>query len=219
VLDAGAGTGLGSDALVAAGARPVALDAALAMVRWRSRDRPPAVVAEVGAVPLCTGCVDDVLAAFVLNHLTRPVEALCELARTVRPGGALLASTFSAAWRSPVRDRIDEVAVAHGWSIPGWYRQVREEISPLLGSAPAMAGAARSAGLSAVAVAEGPVDVGVDRPEQLVRYRLGQAQFAEHLRTLGADGVDRLRRAAVDAVAPVMEPYRPVVVHLVARVP
>ena len=82
-----------------------------------------------------------------------------------------------------------------------------------------MAGAAAAAGLWEVQVEEVAVDVGVHRPEELVAYRLGQAQFAEHLRTMTPEAAAHLRQDAVDAVAPVMEPYRPVVVLLAARVP
>ena len=219
VLDVGAGTGVGSEALVAVGARPIALDASWAMLAWRRGDRPPSVVADVGAVPLRRAAVDDVLAAFVLNHVGRPVDALRELARTVRPGGVLLASAFATTSSSPARDRVDEVAAAHGWSAPRWYRRLKEAITPLLGSAAAMAAAAVAAGLAEVTVDEATVDVGVHRPEQLVAYRLGQAQFAAHLRSMAPEAAADLRRAAVEAVAPLMEPYRPTVVLLVAQVP
>ncbi len=219
VLDVGAGTGVGSEALVEVGAHPVALDASWGMLAWRRGDRPPSVVADVGAVPVRSGAVDDVLAAFVLNHVARPVEALRELARAVRPGGVVLAAAFASTWRSPARDRVDEVAAAHGWAPPEWYRHLKEAITPLLGSEAAMTSAAEAAGLVEVAVDEATVDVGVHRPEQLVAYRLGQAQFADHLRSLAPDAEADLRRAAVEAVAPIMEPYRPAVVVLVARVP
>jgi hypothetical protein len=82
-----------------------------------------------------------------------------------------------------------------------------------------MGEAAAEAGLGEVAVAERPVDVGVDRAVQLVAYRLGQAPFAVWLDEIGPDRREGVRRAAVAAVGPDMQPYRPVVVFLVARVP
>ncbi|MFD2093118.1 class I SAM-dependent methyltransferase [Blastococcus deserti] len=90
VLDAGAGTGLGSAALAAAGARVVALDLSADMLSWQLGARPPAVVGDVTRLPLRDDAVDDVLAAFVLNHLVDPHAGLAELRRVTRPGGALL---------------------------------------------------------------------------------------------------------------------------------
>ena len=52
VLDLGAGTGAGSQALVEVGARPVALDVALGMLRHRATERPPAVVGDVNQLPV-----------------------------------------------------------------------------------------------------------------------------------------------------------------------
>jgi hypothetical protein len=90
--------------------------------------------------------------------------------------------------------------------------------APLLGDVPAMRAAARAAGLVDVAVTEHVADVGVERAEDLVDYRLGQAHVAGWLARLPDDGRAALRRAAIAAVAPVMEPYRPPVITLVARV-
>jgi cell division inhibitor SulA len=91
--------------------------------------------------------------------------------------------------------------------------------APRLGDVPAMAAAARAAGLETLAVTEHAADVGVERAEDLVAYRLGQAHVAAWLAGLGDDERAALHRAAVAAVAPVMEPYRPPVVTLVARTP
>ena len=45
--------------------------------------------------------VDNVVAAFVLNHLSDPMPALRELTRVTRPGGAVLATVYAASSRSP----------------------------------------------------------------------------------------------------------------------
>ena len=58
VLDAGAGTGAVSSAARAAGARVVATDVALDMLRHHRTARPPALAADVLALPLRDGCVD-----------------------------------------------------------------------------------------------------------------------------------------------------------------
>src|SRR5579859_2161306 len=170
VLDAGAGTGAVSSALAARDARTLATDLSAGMLAWNAAARPPCAVADIRALPLADGSVDDAIAAFVLNHLTDPVAGLAELARVTRPGGAVLATVFSNDRRSQARDRIDAAAQAAGWQAPAWYRQVKTVAVPLLGTAHGMAAAARSAGLSDVDAQERSVDVGVSQAHQLVHY-------------------------------------------------
>ena len=219
VLDAGAGTGLVSAALRAAGARPVAVDLSLDMLRWRQARRPPAVAADLGKLPLRTHAVDAALAAFVLNHLSDPGPALRELGRVTRPGGGVLATVYANSSRSVVRDRIDEVAIAHGFRWPEWYRQLKDVAAPLLGTADAMVGAASAAGLAAVRAEEYVADVGLDRADHFVDYRFGQAHCREWLAGLSLRDRKQLRTAAIAAIEPIMEPYRPRVVRLVAAAP
>lgn len=219
VLDVGAGTGVGSTALRASGARPIALDLSHDMLLWDRANRPPSAVADVLAVPVKDGGVDDVFASFVLNHVAEPIEGIRELARTARSGGAFLVSTYANESRSAARDCIDVVTSEHGWQAPDWYVRLKGAVAPLLGSGEAMEEAAANAGLVDVVVDEGPIDVGVHRAEQLVDYRLGQAHISEYLRTLPPDGQADLRAAAIAAVEPVMQPYCPIVVFLSARVP
>lgn len=219
VLDAGAGTGVASEALLAQGARPLAADFSFSMLSWDAPVRPPSAVADVTALPFSTRSVDGAVAAFVLNHLPRPGAGLAELKRVTRPGGSVLACVYSNRSRSPVRDRLDELAVARGWRVPSWYVDMKADVVPLLGGSEEMARAARAAGLDAVEVDECPVDVGVTAAEQLVEYRFGQAQFAEWLDGLGPARVATVKAEIAEGIRPVMEPYRPIVVFLVARVP
>lgn len=219
VLDAGAGTGLVSRELRARGARAVALDLSLDMLRWRAAERPPAVVGDARRLPLRTSSVDDALAAFVLNHLPDPQPALRELGRVVRAGGAILAAVYANSFVSPLRDRIDEVAFRHGFAYPGWYRSLKERIAPQLGTVDLMAAAARTAGLAVTDVREYTAEVGLDRADDLVDYRLGQAHCASWLATLDAAHRAQLRAEAIAAVEPIMQPYRPGVVRLVAAPP
>lgn len=220
VLDAGAGTGLASSALLAAGARPVAVDRSPAMLAWDAAARPPSAAGELEALPLRDDVLDDAVAAFVLNHVDDPGAALAELARVTRPGGAVLATTPAArtAHRA-VRDRVDAVVTDAGFTPPDWYAHLTTVQAPLLGDAAAVSATAHAAGLMDVTVTEHAADVGVERAEDLVDYRLGQAHVAAWLGRLTAPERAELRRAAVAAVAPVMEPYRPPVITLVARVP
>jgi ubiquinone/menaquinone biosynthesis C-methylase UbiE len=120
VLDAGAGTGAASSALNAQHARALATDLSAGMLAWDAAARPPCAVADIRALPLADGSVDDAVGAFVLNHLTDPVSGLAELARVTRPGGAILAAVFSNDSRSEARDRIDAIAQAAGWQVPAW---------------------------------------------------------------------------------------------------
>ena len=58
----------------------------------------------------------------------------------------MLAAVFSTTSGDPARDRIDTVAQDAGWQIPAWYTQLKTTAVPILGSATAMAAAARPAG-------------------------------------------------------------------------
>lgn len=216
VLDAGAGTGLGSAELARVGARPVAVDCSLGMLAWQRSVRPPAAVGDVTRLPLRDGAVDDVLAAFVLNHLGDPAAGLLELARVTWPGGALLASVYSTAHRSAARDLVDAVAHAHGFAFPDWYLALKANVFPLLGDAPAMARAAAANGWRVHDVVEQAVDVGVRTATDLVDYRFGQAMYAIWLAGLTLARRRAVRQAVIDAVTPVMQPYRPIVVLLAA---
>ncbi len=111
------------------------------------------------------------------------------------------------------------MADAAGWRAPGWYLEMKAAAVPVLGSAAAMTlAAAGIAGLVDPAVAERPVDVGVTRPKQLVDYRFGQAQFAIGLDQIGPTRAEMTRARAIDAIRPVMQPYKPIVVFLAAMV-
>ncbi len=79
-----------------------------------------------------------------------------------------------------------------------------------------MTAAARETGLTKITVNERPVDVGVTEPTQLVAYRFGQAPFTAWLESIGPAESRAVQHAAVQAIGPVMEPYRPIVVFLTA---
>jgi len=214
VLDAGAGTGCGSEALAACGAHALATDLSADMLHYRRGERPPSVVADISRLPMTSSSVDDAIAPFVLNHLARPERALAELGRVVRPGGAVLASVYANSSSSAARDRIDEVAQAFGFAFPDWYRELKETLAMAIGTAAALAAVGSAAGLR-VRVEEAAVDVGVHRADELVDYRLSQAQFTSWTASLTDERRRQVERAAVAAVEPVMEPYCPVVLFLV----
>ncbi len=96
VLDAGCGTGRAlpplraavgpSGVVLGADLTPAMLQAAVRAGRHRDGRL---MLADVAALPLRSGCLDAVFAAGLIAHLPRPVDNLRELARGVRPGGAL----------------------------------------------------------------------------------------------------------------------------------
>jgi ubiquinone/menaquinone biosynthesis C-methylase UbiE len=219
VLDVGAGTGVASAALAMAGAHPVAADLSRPMLAWRATDRPPAVVGDICALPFKDAGADDVVASFVLNHLVHPAAGLRELVRVTRPGGAVLACVFSNASQNDARDAIDRAAQEQGWRVPAWYIELKQTAVPLLGTTEDMERtAAQIPRLADIVVSEHRVDVGVNEPEQLVAYRLGQASFSDWLDQVEPEQRNEIRARLVEAIRPIMRPYRPLVVFLSALV-
>ena len=90
MLDLGAGTGLLTDVLLAAGHEVVAADPSPAMLD-QLRARHPGVPVHVGgaeAIPLPDGAVDAVVAGQAA-HWFDPEPAAAELRRVLRPGGVV----------------------------------------------------------------------------------------------------------------------------------
>jgi 2-polyprenyl-3-methyl-5-hydroxy-6-metoxy-1,4-benzoquinol methylase len=216
VLDTGAGTGAAGSVLAALGARVVETDLEPTMLDHARSGRPVAAAADVAALPFRSGVFDAAVAAFVLNHVADPAAGLAELARVTRRGGHVLASTFTAS-RSAAKVAFDDVARRHGWRPPGWHDVVSARQAAFGTIAHARA-AARQARIDDVAVTEAAVDVGVDDPELIVRYRLGMPQYAAWLGELDGRGCARLVADAISAIEDVGEPFRPQVIEVVARV-
>jgi demethylmenaquinone methyltransferase/2-methoxy-6-polyprenyl-1,4-benzoquinol methylase len=99
VLDVAAGTGALAHALRDRGARVVALDLSLAMLRTGAA-RPAAarltwVNGDATRLPLPDASVDVVTIAFGLRNLPDAAAGLRELARVTRPGGRLVVLEFT----------------------------------------------------------------------------------------------------------------------------
>lgn len=104
VVDVGCGRGsttrrlrerLHPETLLAVDAAPALLADARTRLRGR-RDGLGWVAADFHHLPLSTARIDLAVAAFCLYHSTQPAAAVAEMARCLRPGGALILATKSA---------------------------------------------------------------------------------------------------------------------------
>ena len=212
-LDAGAGSGVAGDALRAGGALVVAADREFDMAAY-SAAAGPAVTADVTALPFRNDSFEIVAAAFVVNHLPDPSAGLAELRRVTRPGGAVLASTFSGD-RSVAKQALDVVAADYGFVAPDWYLGVRDTAQGFEDPV-SVERAVAAAGFSQWTVTEETLDIGLTDPADVVRYRLGMP----HLHRFAAGLADDVRAAfvadAVEAVRRTGEGFAPLVIEAVA---
>jgi demethylmenaquinone methyltransferase/2-methoxy-6-polyprenyl-1,4-benzoquinol methylase len=201
VLDLGAGTGAASRALVAAGARPVAADAAHGMLAAGRAGRPPAVLGDALALPFGRATLGGVVAAFCLNHLTDPALALREAARVARPGAPVVASTYAADDSHPVKAAVEDALRAVGWRPVDWYESMKADAVPLLASVERCLEVAGRAGLDARcrAIRVPFPDLGAD---DLVAWRLGMPHHAPFVAGLDAATVERVIADALARLRP-----------------
>ena len=98
VLDLAAGTGTSSRAFTSAGAKCVACDFSIGMLRVGAR-RPAARISFVAgdalALPFADRTFDAVTISFGLRNVAEPDCALAEMLRVTRPGGKLVICEFS----------------------------------------------------------------------------------------------------------------------------
>jgi SAM-dependent methyltransferase len=94
VLDAGCGTGEFAERVQRElGAAVCAIDLSARMVELTAQRGVEAEVADIQALPFADGTFDVVVANWVLYHVEDLDRGLAELARVLRPGGALVAGT------------------------------------------------------------------------------------------------------------------------------
>jgi len=217
VLDAGSGAGVTASLVAANGATVVACDLSRSMIAAQPDRRWPAAVADVLALPFHPGAFDAAIAAFLLNHLD-PETGLRELARVVRPGGAVIASTW-AAGPDPVKSVIDGILTARGWTPPAWYRTMKTVVLAVSGDQDRLAAAARRAGLVEVSVARRVESLGVDDPVAVTHYRLATPHIFPWAATLDRATKCRLIDDAASAVGPLLPRWRPAVLFLAGRAP
>jgi SAM-dependent methyltransferase len=216
VLDVGSGTGAVAEAAAAKGARVVAADRSVGMVAYDRGRNWPAVAADVLALPFGQGIFDAVLAGFMLNHLP-PARAITAMARTVRPGGVVLASTW-AARPDPVKAGIDAVVASWGWVPPDWYLTMKTEVLPISGDPTRLAAAAGQSGLVEIRASVEQQDLGVRDPRTVVAYRLAMPHIAPWWITLDGRARAEITRQALAAVAEEVEGWRPAFIVFSGRV-
>jgi 2-polyprenyl-6-hydroxyphenyl methylase/3-demethylubiquinone-9 3-methyltransferase len=104
VLDAGCGVGGMTRALVARGARVIALDIGPNLAaEARARCGCPAVVGTLAATGFASDSFDVVLSSEAIEHTPDPRRSVLELYRLVKPGGDLVLSMPNRLWQAPVR--------------------------------------------------------------------------------------------------------------------
>lgn len=117
VLDLGCGAGKSLRPLLGRGWRVLALDASPPALR-RAAALAPVARADAAALPLGPGSVDAVRVHFLLGHLLPEERALAagEVARVLRPGGALEVREFAA---GDLRDGLGRPAGPGTWARGG----------------------------------------------------------------------------------------------------
>ena len=107
VLDLAAGTGVSTAALARSGARAVACDFSLGMLRAgravRKRRQVPFVAGDATCLPFADAAFDAATISFGLRNVSDTGAALREIARVVRPGGRLVICEFSRPTWPPFR--------------------------------------------------------------------------------------------------------------------
>jgi SAM-dependent methyltransferase len=217
-LDFGAGTGVVSELARSAGARVVAADLSESMLRFDHQRRPPAAVADVFDLPFGVASFDAALGACIVNHFDHPAAALRSVAWTVRPGGAVVASSFGADL-DPLKEAVDGVARRHGWSPPDWYLTIKRASSSHLGDPERFTATGRAAGLVDPVVRRHEIPMSMLSTQQAVAYRLSLPPFTSWLRALSTAAYERLLDEARQAAAPVVPHWSAALLVLSGRVP
>jgi ubiquinone/menaquinone biosynthesis C-methylase UbiE len=210
-LDAGAGTGAATAELTRRGAHVTAIDLSVGMLR---RMTGPVAVGDVVRLPVRRDAVDIAVAAFVLNHLPRPLDGLRELARVTRPGGAVLVSVFGQAPAHPSKDAIDAVAAGYGFAAPDWYVRMKDTFELQATTPEALAALAGRASLENVETRFVTVTPAMTDGD-VVSWRLGMAHLAPFVASLSPVQAKALADDACAAVAG-MPPLEIAMVTLVA---
>jgi SAM-dependent methyltransferase len=205
VVDLGAGAGATSRAIQRAGGLPVGLDLAEGMLRVGQSERPPAVVADARRLPLASASCAAAVAAFCLNHIPDPGQAITDAARVVGPGGVVLVSAYAEGDTHPVKGAVDTAVTELGWTADPWIDEIRAESIPVLATADRAQAVAGRAGLQATA-AEVAVPFPDLTPADLIAWRLGMAQVAPFFASLPEGARRHVEARARHLLGPHPEP-------------
>jgi SAM-dependent methyltransferase len=198
VLDLGSGTGEGSRAALAAGARVVATDVAVEMLRVDQNRRPPATVGDAVALPFADDSFDVVLAAFSLNHLDEPALGVREAGRIA---DWLLASTYAVDDDHPVKAAVEAALGEIGWVRPSWYSELKGSMAAW-GKVPEATAVVERGGLDAVRVERFEIRLDDLGPHEMVAWRLGLAQSSAFVGALDDGARQRVVGRAIDLLGP-----------------
>jgi SAM-dependent methyltransferase len=191
-LDLGSGTGVGSRAASAAGARVIAADLSIGMLLQGRDGRPPAAVADASALPFRDAAFDVVLAPFSLNHLDRPALGVREAARV---GGTLVASTYAADDDHPAKLAVERALTEVGWTRPAWYDALKTSMA-VWGTVEAATAVIEQGGMTPLTVEGREILFPELGSEDIVAWRMGLAQSAAFVAALAPDvRVECVRRA------------------------
>jgi SAM-dependent methyltransferase len=190
------------------------------MLAYERASRPPAIVADITALPIESGSVGGAVSAFSLSHVDRPGGVLAECRRVVRPGGPVIAGVFAASGsRHPATSDIEAVAARWGWSPPSWYVHMKNDLEPSVADGDALGRLAADAGLDTISVTDVDVDAGLDTAAALVAWRFAGPALANWIATLPRPDRQAVVHAAVSAVGADPQPLRVTVRILSSIVP
>lgn len=180
-MDVGCGSGRFLPSLARRCERVIAVDLSLAMLaEVRATSPELALVGDVCRLPVRDGCVDAVLAAWMLYHAADPDLACAELRRILRPGGVLIAVTNAASHTAELDEVYAEATAALLGDSPPPPRL------PSNGFALDQAAAHLSRHFTAVTIHVRRTAVHVPDPAPIVRYLASLRSYADE--TLREDG-------------------------------
>lgn len=212
VLDLGSGTGAGSRAALAAGARVVAADLALGMLLSGRADRPPSTVGDALALPFRRGAFDIVLAPFSLNHLDDPAAGVSEAGRV---GNSLVASTYAADDDHPAKAAVEQALSEVGWQRPAWYTTLKSAMAAW-GTVDAATAAIERGGMRPLRVERREIPFPDLGPADMVAWRMGLAHSAGFVEALDLEMQRSVFERALGLLGPDPEPIVRRVIFLAA---
>jgi SAM-dependent methyltransferase len=212
VLDLGSGTGVGSHAALAAGARVIAADLALGMLQRDRAARPPASVGDARNLPFRERAFDVVLAPFSLNHLDEPAAGVRESGRVA---SLLLASTYADDDDHPAKAAVETALGEIGWERPAWYAALKTAMAAWGTVADATAAVERG-GMQPLAVDRREIAFPDLGPADMIAWRLGLAQNAAFVSSLDTTTQQVVFRRALELLGPGPEPLVRRIIFLAA---